>query len=348
MNELEKEAEFVNFLAQLLSIPSHSGSEQIIADFIEREFRKILPDHKIVVQEYDENGGRNVIILAPNSKLLIDVHLDTVAPGNESLWTSGPYTLALQNDSFVALGSVDVKINIALCYQLAMNGFAQNVSFAFIGGEEVMGQGIRYFVASEEAKEIQNVLVCEPTNSQFHNSHRGCLGINLLFRSKKKGHGSIADYQSSANWQTLDFMNRLRTAFVSGDAQKVLGDITFDFDEVHTGTEGVCKLLVIFRTPKEGLEPSKAFDFLKTLLEEGEIENYLNFPPCNNLQPFTKCDQEVLPYWSHAGVYCEVGKNVIVGGPGSIEQAHTYNEFVSFKQANMFYQVLIHLIKGLL
>ena len=53
--------------------------------------------------------------------------------------------------------------------------------------------------------------------------------------------------------------------------------------------------------------------------------------------------RDVVSFGTEAGLFQELGISTVVCGPGSIEQAHTVDEYVSFDQLKLCLKMLIDL-----
>jgi len=53
--------------------------------------------------------------------------------------------------------------------------------------------------------------------------------------------------------------------------------------------------------------------------------------------------REVVSFGTEAGLFQEIGISTVVCGPGSVEQAHTIDEFVSFDQLKRCLKMLVDL-----
>ena len=53
--------------------------------------------------------------------------------------------------------------------------------------------------------------------------------------------------------------------------------------------------------------------------------------------------REVVSFGTEAGLFQEIGISTVVCGPGSIEQAHTIDEYVSFDQLKKCLKMLVDL-----
>ena len=58
------------------------------------------------------------------------------------------------------------------------------------------------------------------------------------------------------------------------------------------------------------------------------------------------CDCKGVPYGTNAAAYAEAGVPTVVFGPGSIDQAHTADEWISLDQLNTGSELLYQLGRG--
>ncbi len=101
----------VKLLSELVSIPSVTGEEFKIAQFVKSWFE----EHGIEVklQEVEKNRF-NVIARVGNGekKLLLSGHLDTVAPVHG--WKTDPFELVVKGNKAFGLGALDMKSGVAI------------------------------------------------------------------------------------------------------------------------------------------------------------------------------------------------------------------------------------------
>ncbi len=128
--------------------------------------------------------------LCPGGLALV-THLDTVPPGNYSLWTEtggNPYQATLKEDRIYGLGSADTKLDF-LCKLKAMenvgiSAFGGKIPLALIGtfGEERALAGVRLL---QESGIIHPkfALVSEPSEMQPVVKHKGILYLRVVFET---------------------------------------------------------------------------------------------------------------------------------------------------------------------
>lgn len=165
--------EMINVCQELIRIPSISGEEKEIADFI-ANFMKLL--------QYnvwrDEVG--NVIGYIPATdkslpSIMFTTHLDHVNPGDLSLWKYDPYAGNRDQDWIYGVGASDAKGAVAT--QIFIKPLLQSAQFrhgdiyvAFVVCEEVGGVGTQNLLKSV----VPNFAIMgEATSNEIRNANRG-------------------------------------------------------------------------------------------------------------------------------------------------------------------------------
>jgi len=125
-------------LFSLIEIPSVSGNEQAISNFVRDTLKKsgLKPKQdkmgNVIIQINGKHEGKHVIL---------NGHLDTVPPGKG--WKGDPYKARQANGRIYGLGSADMKAGLAIMMELSRifhslkRNFCGKVTFAFTVGEEV-------------------------------------------------------------------------------------------------------------------------------------------------------------------------------------------------------------------
>jgi len=168
-------------LEELVAIPSVSGSEQALADHLDRILRaEGFPVQRLGDNLYFELGSPE----ASAPRLLLVSHLDTV-PACAG-WSADPLHPWWNGDRLFGLGANDAKGCVAalVLAALALRGRADQLGaravFAFSRGEEVGGKGIQELLPA--LGRLDAAVVGEPTGLTVCTAQRGMLILQCRAR----------------------------------------------------------------------------------------------------------------------------------------------------------------------
>lgn len=167
-----------NLLKKLISIPSVSGSEEEIANFIFNFLEKNDLNPKI--------DGKNVYcILGSGEKtLLLNSHLDTVPASN---WKINPFQPIEKNGKVFGLGACDAKASLTAMSQAMVNLKNKKINgkviFAATCEEETGGEGLEKLIP--KLGKIYSAIIGEPTQLNICIAQRGLLILKLISRGKQ-------------------------------------------------------------------------------------------------------------------------------------------------------------------
>ena len=170
---------------ELCAIPSVSGSEAAIADFVEEWLRGSAPTLQV------ERVGENVIARTGNGadrRVVLGGHLDTVpANGNEMPKRDG--------DVLHGLGTADMKGGLAVLLHLAaqlgarsLRGVRHDVTLVFYEGEEVADEhnGLRaLFAQRPELVAGDLAILLEPTGGWVEAGCQGTIHAKAVFHGAR-------------------------------------------------------------------------------------------------------------------------------------------------------------------
>jgi acetylornithine deacetylase len=177
----------VAFLRELVAIPSVSGEEAAVAEFVEGAARgwglDVVRDDAAVRVELCGRG--------PGPALALVSHLDVVPPGDG--WTRDPFTPAIEGDRLYGRGSGDAKASVAAMVWAARDlaeagGVARGRLLVILGyGEETKHTTMGRAVAL--AGRIDAAVVGEPTNLDLATAQRGLMMVDLVARGDQRHAG---------------------------------------------------------------------------------------------------------------------------------------------------------------
>ncbi len=338
-------------LRDLVAIPTQQagpdgkgGNERALCEHLAPLLRARGADDVIIADAKRTDGSAGAYIFARwgTPRRVINAHVDTV-PANAG-WSRDPWSPHIADGKLFGLGSADTKGAIAAALvALEATANPRDVGVLFSGDEEHGSAVMHTFLQSPHAKQIREVIVCEPTARTAGTSHRGVVGQSASLEGIG-GHSSKADFMPKPLVQlaklalALDAMGRARL----DDGPPGMKGICMNVAALHGG--------VAFNViPQRGqlewsLRPYPGFDRAgwdaEVARAMSDIDPAIKLVSSVDHEPF-HCDalaDEVRPFvtsvgsldfWTEAALYQAHGIDAIVVGPGDIGQAHAADEFVT-------------------
>ena len=307
----------------------------------------------------------------PNGKkpVILSGHTDVV-PVSKS-WSTDPFKATIKGDKLFGRGSCDMKGFIActLAYApiYAKENLNRDIHFSFTFDEETACQGAPLLIKELKNRGINDgiCIVGEPTNMKIIDAHKGCYEYTTYFEGLA-GHGSTpekgvnaVEYATRYISKLMDLREILKSkvpknsvfdppyttigigGISGGIARNVIADkcrvdwemrpvIKEDGEFVHNElNEFVNKELL----------PEMKKIFPKSSIKKEIIGEIIGF---NKVSKSEACEfisnltgdnsREVVSFGTEAGLFQEIGISTVVCGPGSIEQAHKVDEFITLDQ----------------
>jgi acetylornithine deacetylase len=318
-----------------------------------------------------EPGRPNVVARLEGSgpTLLLNGHLDTVGIDGMSI---DPFSATIEDGRLMGRGSCDMKAGVAALMaagcRLAARGPRPNLVIALTADEEHGSIGMADLVASG-AHSADMAVVCEPTSLKVMPAHKGFVWIEATFRGRA-AHGSRPDIGIDAIRHAA-----LYVAALDGLADRLRSRVAhplLQYGSLHAGTisggsaESVypdrCSLLLERRT-MPGETPEEIIEEFEQVLEELRstepgldaalemtmarpgtevptgsdlVQGLLSAGSSLGVPPVV----EGMTAWVDAAFLNEAGVPAVCYGPGSIEQAHTEDEWVAIDEIRTCADVL--------
>lgn len=335
-------AELVAFKTQQAGSDSTAGDERPICEHLAKQLRALDCDDVVVGGGRCTDGREGAYVFARwgTPKRVINAHVDTV-PANAG-WSRDPWTSAVIDGRLYGLGSADTKGAIAAALVAIANKRPRDLGVLFSGDEEAGSGVMQAFLASPHAREIEQVIVCEPTARAAGVAHRGVLGQKATLLGPG-GHSSKADHLPKPIAQLARFAAALDDAGVRRLHDGPPG-MTGTCLNIASLAGGVAFNVVPARGELEwSLRPYPAFDragwdrevtaLARAIDPAIALEVTIDHAPfaCEALvdlvRPFARRIGP-LDFWTEAALWEAAGKHAIVIGPGDIQQAHAPDEYV--------------------
>ena len=320
--------------------------------------------------------------------VMLSGHTDVVPVAGQD-WSSDPFTVVEKEGELYGRGTADMKsfIAIVLAYvpQLAEANLETPVHLAFSYDEEIGCVGVRRLLDMMEGMPVKPAMciVGEPTGMQVVNAHKGKLAQRARITGLE-AHSALPHLGVNA----VDYAAEL-IVFIRRLAQELEenGPCEEGFEvactTIHTGmvsggtalnvVPGSCELdFEIRNIPGQDPEPllQQIVEYAENELEPEmkainkhcgfEFEHLSGYPgmftePDAKVIGFVKALTDMegvkkISYGTEGGLFTErLGIPTVVCGPGSIEQAHKADEFISLEQVGrmeLFMVRLIDVLKG--
>jgi putative selenium metabolism hydrolase len=258
-DELEKDT--ANFLMDMIRVPSFSCKEKDVIQVIKKEMEKIGFD------EVRIDGLGSVIGRIGSGKrvMAFDAHIDTVYPGEMSLWDFDPFTPKLEDGKVWGRGSVDQEGGMAsmlyagkIIKELNLNNDFTIYFTGTVMEEDCDGLCWQYIINEEKIKP-ELVVITEPTNMNIYRGHRGRMEI-LVSVKGLSCHGSAPERGDNAIY---------KISKISLEIEKLNERLITD-EFLGKGT--VCVTQVFFNSPSQCAVPDAASIQLDRRLTFGETK----------------------------------------------------------------------------
>ena len=362
--------ERVGELVQIPSVnPLHAGP--VSGDGAERELSDWLANHTEalgadVVVDPVEDDRCNVYARFEGSSdraVTIDVHLDTV--GVEHM-TDDPFDGRVEDGRVYGRGSVDTKATFAVVLQvleeLKAAGQRPVPTVNLVGTVSEEGGGLlgaaRYRDwLLERGQRIEQIVVAEPTMCAPVHGHKGGIGLDVTVHGhaahSSKPHLGANALSGAA--RVVVAIDEEQDRLAALEATTPVGKGTVSVTELSGGLArniipDECALYIGRRTaPGEDIAQVRAAlceliessaaplsTTIESLYGEGSPGFYQD-PSCSLvavLAQLADTSPTTAEYGSNALKYGEVAEQLVVFGPGSIDQAHQAVEWVDISQLN--------------
>lgn len=348
------------------------GNEKAAAEYLCRLF---LENHLSAWIQDVGNGRANVIASYGDGgpEILLCGHLDVVPAAGG--WSMPAFELTEKNGKLYGRGTADMKGGVAAMCAALLNVARRKiplrgkVTLVFVADEECGNLGMRHFLGSEQKAVF--AVIGEPTELQVAVAHRGALRdyIDIIGYPQHAALPSEASNAVRNSAKAVDSIFRLNDTLKSYKhpllpSPSIAVTMINGYEKDNVIPERV-RIMTDFRIlPGMGLEESRKLEE-KALEGCGEYEITEHFymkggetdPSCKYVQRCCKVGEKVLKREQKPiafGASCEqcflVEKGIptIICGPGSLDQAHTIDEYVEKDQIRLAEQYYIAMIMDIL
>ncbi|WP_245752653.1 acetylornithine deacetylase [Poseidonocella pacifica] len=317
--------------------------------------------------------------------IVLSGHSDVV-PVAEQDWTSDPFEMVERDGALFGRGACDMKGFIACAMAMAPVFAARDlkrpVHFAFTYDEEVGCIGGQALVSDLKTRGIAPgiAIIGEPTGMQIIEGHKGCCEYTTHFHGLE-GHGSAPDRGVNAAEYAVRYVTRLMElreemktraprgsrfdppwttmnigGIHGGVAHNVIAgraEVEWEFRPVTSEDMSYMKEEIAAYVSDTLLPAMRAVDpradiQTETIGEVAGLEPMAANAARDLVAELTGANGvDVVPFATEAGLFQEMGMDVVVCGPGSIDQAHKADEYVTLDQMSRCLDMLEGLARRL-
>jgi acetylornithine deacetylase len=303
------------------------------------------------------------------SGIILSGHTDTV-PWDGQDWSVDPLSATVKDGRLYGRGSADMKSFIAMALAHAPQFLASDapfaVHFAFSYDEEVGCFGVRDLIADMRDAGIAPLacIVGEPTSMVPAIAHKGVYRYRCCVRGKE-AHSSLTPHSVNAIEMAARVVGKVRDMgeaferdepryegfdvpfsttsvgqFHGGIADNVVprdAEFRYEFRDLPTADAKAMQAEVVaharaLEPAMKRVAPDAGFSF-ETICE---IPSFLGSPGDAVTRLAQRLSGEpgttLVAFGTEAGLFKQSGIPTVVCGPGSINQAHQPDEFVSLEQ----------------
>lgn len=302
--------------------------------------------------------------------LVLSGHCDVVPVADQD-WASDPFDMVERDGRLYGRGTCDMKgflaASLAMAPRFAAMPRSRPIHYAFTYDEETGCVGAGHLAQSLARHDLRPAMaiVGEPTMMQVIDGHKGCFEYTTRFRGLE-GHGSApnlgvnaVEYAVRYTAKLLELREALKArapqdgpfdppwttlnigALNGGKVHNVIppkAQLDWEMRPVQPSDAGFVKEQIADFVEKE-LLPAMQRDCPDVGIETEVIGEVAGLEPVKQnatkelVMRLTGANSSgLVPFGTEAGIFQQLGMDVVVCGPGSIEQAHKANEFLDIDQ----------------
>ena len=373
-------AQTIRILGELVGFPTVSSDSNVaMIDQMAARLEDVGARVE-VFEDTDEGKANLFATLGPDEPggLMLSGHSDVV-PVTDQAWSGDPFGMWADEDRLYGRGTCDMKGFIAACIamapEFANRDLRRPIHFAFTHDEEIGCLGAQSLAGILRDRDARPGLavVGEPTSMRIIEGHKGCCEYRVSFTGAE-GHGSRPDLGVNAAEFAARYVSRLLELREALKHRAPPGSLfeppwtTINLGRLAGGhAPNVIPGLAQVEWEMRPVTPGDA-DFVKRAI--GDYVNDILLPEMRRghadagiavevlgevagLQPMDQNaarhlvaeltganGADLVSFGTEAGLFQEIGMDVVVCGPGSIDQAHKPDEYIEIDQLSACVEML--------
>ena len=370
----------LEMITRLISIPSVSsalpeldqGNRAVVDTLADRlqaagfriEILPVNPDqekYNLVATRGEGSGG-----------LVLAGHTDTV-PTNPELWRHNPFKLTEDGGRLYGLGTADMKAFFALAIEAAETFSGQRLkeplTILATADEESSMSGAKALAAAGTLR-ARGAIIGEPTGNRPVRMHKGITmeRIRVLGQSGHSSNPALGRNALEGMYKVLttllEFRDELQARYHNEQFEVPVPTLNLGHIQGGDNPNRICGdcLLDIDLRPLPGMDIVELRQTLRQRLQnclagDGlQLEFEMLFPgipametPAGSelvktVESLSGCRSEAVAFGTEAPYLQELGMDVVIMGPGRIEQAHQPDEYIEIGAMEPYIELLKQLI----
>ena len=333
----------------------------------ETHLQVVEPERANIIAKTGEGNGPGLVLSG---------HIDVVLAGDPELWMiSGPFDPLVKDGKLYGRGACDMKgpdaCIIRAAEELINEEFKKQLTLVFTAGEDTGGWFVDRVLSDKlvTPKEAAFGVIGEPSMMEIIPAHKGSGGAEVMIHGKA-AHSSRPELGITAIQKAADFLYALRELQNKLDQNQhpLLGPTTVECTIMKGGFKAniipdQAQLNLNFRFIPGHEDPETSKNWLMDILNKlsnndpdfyGELlrnnaDEPLDVPLDSQVVSILKdilgTEPVGAPYYTEAVSYTKAGIPTVICGPGSIDQAHTPDEYISLEQIDRGVETYKELIR---
>jgi len=341
--------------------------DYLIDHGLNAEIQEVAPDRANVIAKIGEGKGPGLVLSG---------HIDVVPAGDLDLWkVSSPYDPVVKDGNLYGRGACDMKGPDACLIQAAVDladrDFKRQLTLLFTAGEDTGGWHINKIVSEGKItpEEAQFGVIPEPTMMGLVRCHKASGGARVLVHGKA-AHSSRPELGVNAVLKSIHLLEEVMNLHeeLKSKPHPLMGPSTIVPTIMNGGYKGniipeSCQVNFNARLITEHQGSESIQGWMKKVLErcrerDSEFKATLIFArggTALDIPEESKVVQTMMgilgtkpigaPYFTEGVTLTNAGIPTIICGPGSIDQAHSAEEYISLDQLDYGVKVFKELIE---
>lgn len=287
------EEEKIKILSDIVAIETVDRNEEDVANY----FANLLAQYDIPSKVIPTGipGRANLVAEIGSGLPVIGIsgHMDVVSAGNVDAWTSDPYTLTERDGKLYGRGSTDMKSGLAALIiamiEIKEQGLLKKGTIRLLAtyNEENGAVGSIQLEEAGYVKDVDAIIIGEPTANTIHPSHKGSMNFVVSSRGRSV-HSSNPRGGINAIDPLMDFALDFKAAFEEATKDIHFGQLDFSpaldiYGAVEGDDEGNAELDQLLKQPKFSITVFRGGDQVNTIPDHAEVVfNIRTVPEYNN------------------------------------------------------------------